>query len=155
MTRLALVGLFSLLLGCHAERPEPPWQEAPATPIPATLRHVDTLSGGDVLVTETDSFVHKQTWSRTDSLIGAFIKLGYKRDGATVTSAIALPAQVQLGHTTGPDLRSLLGTPASTRQATDTILIEYASPFIGPDESVVFHLVADTLRQVSWGLFGG
>ena len=155
MTRLAVVGLFSLLLGCHAERSEPPRQEAPATPIPATLRYVETLPGGDVLVTDTDRFVHKQTWSRTDSLIGAFIKLGYKRDGATVTSAIALPAQVQLGRTTGPDLRTLLGTPTSTHQAMDTILIEYASPFIGPDESVVFHLVADTLRQVSWGLFGG
>ena len=123
--------------------------------MPAKLRHLDTLPGGDVLITEADSFVHQHNWSRTDSLIGGFIKLGYKRDGATVTSAIALPAQVQLGHTTGADLRALLGTPTSTRQARDTLLIEYASPFIGPDESVFFHLMADTLRQVSWGLFGG
>ena len=155
MTRLALVGLFSLLLGCRAERPEPPRQEAPATSRPATLRHLDTLPGGDVLVTETDSFVHKQAWSRADSLVGEFIKLGNKRDGATITSAIALPAQVQLGRTNGADLRALLGTPTATHQANDTLLIEYASPFIGPDESVLFHLLADTLRQVSWGLFGG
>jgi hypothetical protein len=112
-----------------------------------------TSGAGDELVAEPDSFVHQRRWSLSDSLVGAWVKAGHKRQGRTLGSGAGLPARAQIGQSTGDDLRSQLGTPSGTVVHGDTTLVTYASPFIGPDEAVVFHLVADTLRQVSWNLY--
>jgi hypothetical protein len=52
-------------------------------------------------------------------------------------------------------LRDLLGKPSQQTILSDTLVLEYASPFIGPDESVLFHFVSGALREIAFSLFEG
>jgi hypothetical protein len=139
-------GLLLILSAAACRRPDaaPPLQGA----APVTM-----AGASDELVTEPDSFIHQRGWSQSDSLIGAWMKVGYKRQGRLLESGAGLPTKVRFGRSTGEDLRAQLGTASGTAVHADTTLMTYASPFIGPDEAVVFHLVADTIRQVSWELY--
>jgi hypothetical protein len=154
---LALV----LALAC---RPEPQPQavaEAHSTqdssfPSVMSLALAETLPGGTILIRDgADSSLHDKDWSRHDSLVGAFMKLGWRRGGSSVGDAATLPAEIKLGGTTAGSLRTILGGPSEESSAADTLLLQYGSPFIGPDESVTFLFVDDTLRQLRWDLYSG
>jgi hypothetical protein len=138
------------LAACTQPRRDEVRREHPASAI--VVVRTDTSPGGEILVTESDSFVHLKSWSRRDSLIGALVKLGHSRNGQSA-SDIALPADAEIGRTISAGLRALIGAPTRSWSNADTTGLEYASPFIGPDESATFVLVHDTLRLVRWSLF--
>jgi hypothetical protein len=99
-------------------------------------------------------------WSLTDSRVGAVMRIGKQRrpskdsDFTLTTSSLEVAPGIRVGCS-ADSVRALLGRPTHERALGDTTILEYASPFIGPDESVEFHVVGGTVRRIAWLFFSG
>jgi hypothetical protein len=156
MDRICVTILVVALTGCAADHSDSSPEAAPSGVASTTSVRVDTPQGGSALVTAPDSFVHESKWSPADSIVGEFVRFAYQRhleaEALTSESAI-LPGDVQIGRTTTGMLKALLGKPALEKPEDSGVLLQYDSPFIGPDEEVLFHFTGDTLRRISWTLY--
>jgi len=155
MANFSITILF-VVLACAAERSEPAGQPASSSAASITRTSVDTPLGESGLVTEPGGFVHERNWSHTDSIVGEFMRFSQRLDpdSAVVASdTVLLPAAVRIGRTTTVMFKALLGKPAVETQEGGMLVLQYNSPFIGPDEDVRFHMNRGILRRVSWTLY--
>jgi hypothetical protein len=156
MTKLPITILLVALAACAAERSVPATQAASSSPSSITRTNIDTPLVGDGLVREPGGIIHERNWSRTDSIVGEFMRFSQRLapESAAVTSdTVPLPGGVRIGRTNAVMLKALLGEPAVATPENGMLLLQYNSPFIGPDEAVVFYMRGDILRQVSWLLY--
>jgi hypothetical protein len=161
MNKIAMTVLFVALVSCEPERSEPLGQAASSSPPSAARIAIDTPprvaidapSGGGQYVKDADGFIHERSWSHADSIVGEFMRLYHRlapNSGAVTSETTLLPGDVHIGRTTAVTLKSLLGEPATETPQDGMILLQYSSPFIGPDEAVIFHMRDNILRRVSW-----
>jgi len=152
-------GLLLALAACRSDRV--PAQDAEknssASVVTPTTTPEDAAAG---LKRDPDGELHMADWSVTDSQIGAVMRIGKQRrpsqndDFAVTTSSLEVAPGIRVGCSQD-SVRALLGRPTHERVVGDTTILEYASPFIGPDESVEFHIVGGTVRQIAWIFFPG
>jgi hypothetical protein len=155
MDRISVMILFVACTGCAAEHSDPAVEAASSSAASTPTVGVDTPLDRGPLVTDSDSFVHERKWSPSDSIVGEFMRFPHRArlDAEVLTSESAiLPGDVRIGRTTMRVLKALLGEPALEKPEASAVLLQYNSPFIGPDEAVLFHFKGDTLRQISWTL---
>jgi len=156
MTRISIAILTFVSAACTAESSDPGAQAASSSPGSVARTSIDTPLMGDELVRGPSGFSHIRNWSHADSIVGEFILFAQRldRDSAVVTSdTISFPGAVRIGRTTAVMLKALLGEPAKETRVNGMLLLQYSSPFIGPDEDVIFYLSGNILRQVSWSLY--
>jgi hypothetical protein len=156
MTKIPIAILSLVLAACAAERSEPADQAASSSPGSLARTSIDTPQAGGGLVKGPSGFSHEMNWSHADSIVGEFMLFSQRLnpDSAVVTSdTVLLPAAVRIGRTTTVMLKALLGEPAIETREGGMLVLQYNSPFIGPDEEVRFHMDRDTLHQVSWTLY--
>jgi len=156
MSRIPITILFIALLGCVAERSAPAGEPDSSGLSSMARTRIDTPLVATELITEPGGFIHERNWSHTDSVVGEFMRLPQGVDPnlpAVTSDTVSLPGAVRVGRTTESMLKAILGEPWGVTREDGMIVLQYNSPFIGPDESVHFHIRGDTLRQVSWALY--
>jgi len=152
-------GLFLALAACRSDRAPAQDAENKLAPpvVPAQTTPEDAAAG---LKRDPDGELHMANWSVRDSQIGAVMRIGKQRrpsqneDFAVTTSSLEVAHGIRVGCSVD-SVRALFGHPTHERVVGDTTILEYASPFIGPDESVEFHIVGGTVRQIAWLFFPG
>jgi hypothetical protein len=156
MIRISKTVLIVVLCACATERSEPSDRMTAQPQAANAPAGIDTPLTQSALVTAPDSFVYQRNWSRADSIVGEFIRLSHllaPSSDSVASDTVRLPGGVRIGRTTTGTLKALLGEPASENPEYGTLLLQYDSPFIGPDEAVIFHMKGDILRKISWTLY--